>query len=320
MTPIFLLSLPRSGSTLLQRKLMGHREIASTDEPWILLPLLLASQPGMIAGVHDQTVLSRALEDFCGGLPGQQGDWDAAVRDFATGLYSRATGPEKTYFLDKTPRYALVAEDLIRCFPDARFIILWRDPLSVVRSMNDTWGGGRWAAHRQEVDLYAGVDGLLRASDLLGDRCFRLKYEDLVEYPDTLLDSLFAWLGLEPGPLAAQENSPELSGRMGDPKRFGDHGKVRRRSPHWRDTALNPARRRWMRKYLNWLGPCRLEPMGYSHAEMLQGLSQAPLTLRGLPQDFLSILFAPLYAFFDYPIRKEKLRKALRGEKIFVLK
>ncbi|MBT8101022.1 MAG: sulfotransferase, partial [Gammaproteobacteria bacterium] len=37
--PVFLLSLPRSGSTLLQRMLMTHPAISSVPEPWLLLPI-----------------------------------------------------------------------------------------------------------------------------------------------------------------------------------------------------------------------------------------------------------------------------------------
>ena len=37
-SPIFLFSLPRSGSTLLQRVLMSHKDIASVAEPWLMLP------------------------------------------------------------------------------------------------------------------------------------------------------------------------------------------------------------------------------------------------------------------------------------------
>jgi hypothetical protein len=42
-TPLFLLSLPRSGSTLAQRILAAHAGIATTSEPWILLPYLYAN-------------------------------------------------------------------------------------------------------------------------------------------------------------------------------------------------------------------------------------------------------------------------------------
>jgi hypothetical protein len=42
-TPIFLLLLPCSGSTLAQRILAAHEGIATTSEPWILLPYLYAN-------------------------------------------------------------------------------------------------------------------------------------------------------------------------------------------------------------------------------------------------------------------------------------
>lgn len=41
-TPLFLFSLPRSGSTLAQRMLAAHPAVATVTEPWILLPFLYA--------------------------------------------------------------------------------------------------------------------------------------------------------------------------------------------------------------------------------------------------------------------------------------
>ncbi|MFV1990599.1 MAG: sulfotransferase, partial [Acidimicrobiales bacterium] len=40
--PAFLLSLPRSGSTLLQRLLGAHSMVATVAEPWLLIPPLYA--------------------------------------------------------------------------------------------------------------------------------------------------------------------------------------------------------------------------------------------------------------------------------------
>ena len=39
MKPIFLLSLPRSGSTLLHRMLASHPQVATLPEPWVPMPL-----------------------------------------------------------------------------------------------------------------------------------------------------------------------------------------------------------------------------------------------------------------------------------------
>ena len=56
--PVFILSLPRAGSTLLQRMLNVHPEIASTVEPWILLPFLSSlREGGYVSGVGHATML-----------------------------------------------------------------------------------------------------------------------------------------------------------------------------------------------------------------------------------------------------------------------
>ena len=316
MTPVFLLSLPRSGSTLLQRKLMEHRDIASADEPWILLPLLLARHRDAGAGIHQQGVMVRALEDFERQLPARRDDWDAAVRAFAETLYARSAPDGARYFLDKTPRYALFAPDLVRTFPQARFILLWRDPLAIVQSMNESFFGGAWGLHHHEVDLYRGLEGLVAAQRQLGSRAHVLRYEDLVQDPEGSLAALFGWLGLDPAGVDAAPVT--LRGRMGDPRRHGDDGRVRVRSRDWRETPLTAPRRRWLRRYLDWIGAERLALMGHDLGSMQADLARVPSTRRGLARDAFRILLAPAFAFFDYPLRKRKARQARTGERLFV--
>ena len=41
--PLFLLSLPRSGSTLVQRVLARSPQIATASETWLLMPFLAAT-------------------------------------------------------------------------------------------------------------------------------------------------------------------------------------------------------------------------------------------------------------------------------------
>ena len=43
-TPIFIFSLPRSGSTLLQKIIASSNEVSTSSEPWILLPLLYSQK------------------------------------------------------------------------------------------------------------------------------------------------------------------------------------------------------------------------------------------------------------------------------------
>src|SRR5688500_15750036 len=63
-TPLFLLSLPRSGSTLAQRILAAHEAIATASEPWILLPYLYTLRERGAYAEYNHRVLVRAVEDF----------------------------------------------------------------------------------------------------------------------------------------------------------------------------------------------------------------------------------------------------------------
>src|SRR5665213_3086127 len=48
--PIFIFSISRSGSTLLQRVLAAHPEVATVSEPWLLLPFVYSMRTeGVIA-------------------------------------------------------------------------------------------------------------------------------------------------------------------------------------------------------------------------------------------------------------------------------
>ena len=44
--PIFIFSITRSGSTLLQRVIAAHEGVATVSEPWVLLPYLYTLREG----------------------------------------------------------------------------------------------------------------------------------------------------------------------------------------------------------------------------------------------------------------------------------
>lgn len=305
--PVFLLSPPRSGSTLLQRMLSTHECIATTPEPWLLLPLFQAFKPDTTLAEHDQTLLARALAGFTQTLPHGQRDMDTAIRDFATGLYARASHGER-YFLDKTPRYALVIEDLIRCFPDAKFIFLFRDPVAITQSINNTWSGGNWGLFRHYIDLYDGVENLSRAAHNLGPRGHVLTFESLLKDPATEINRIYKYLGLQ-APHSAP-TAPPLLGAMGDPTQASTIGT---HAADWRQTPLTLARRRWLRRYLRHLGPEVLTTMGYSQQSLLADLARCPRTLHGLPSDLARMGYGALYRQLSLPLWKAKRRRAKNG-------
>src|SRR5689334_9524712 len=112
--PLFILSLPRSGSTLLQRVLAADKQIASVAEPWVLLPFVYALREQGSSAEYGHSLACMALKDFFLELPNGRQDFLSAIGSAMRELYWKATeAKEARYFLDKTPRYALIADEII---------------------------------------------------------------------------------------------------------------------------------------------------------------------------------------------------------------
>lgn len=285
-TPLFLFSVPRSGSTMVQRVLAAHPEVATSPEPWVLLPLLYALRREGIYAEYNHGYAAAALEDFCRDLPDGSGDYLAELRAFALRLYSKAAGGEARYFLDKTPRYHLVVEDIMRLFPEGKFVFLWRDPLAVVASVMRTWGRGRWNLHFREVDLFDGLSNLISAYEKHSDEAYAVRYEDLVRYPEEWR-RLFGYLDLafDPGVLSRFADV-RLGGRMGDPTRAAGYQEISAEPLHkWKSTPANPIRKAWLRGYLRWLGRERLAVMHYGLDSLLSELDTIPNTSNMIAPD-----------------------------------
>ncbi|HET7172365.1 MAG TPA: sulfotransferase [Gaiellales bacterium] len=272
--PLFVLSLPRSGSTLLQRMLATHPEVATSSEPWILLPQLYALRPYDAQAEYGHRTAARALHDFCDVLPGGRAAYLEEVRRTVLALYEQAAGGA-TWFVDKTPRYHLVVDEIMELFPGARFVFLWRHPLAVAASVVDSFGRGHWNIDRYGVDLYGGLDRLVAAQARNDPRARSIRYEDLVADPEGVTAGIFEFLDLPPaGDTATRFTEVDLAGRMGDRTGRKRYDTVTEESvSRWRETMRNPLRKRWCAGYLRFVGPDRMGAMGYDAAEIEHELS-----------------------------------------------
>lgn len=279
--PLFLLSLPRSGSTLVQRVLATHPEVATAAEPWVALPQLYATLGRGVYAEYGYGPATRAIREFADALPGGRDAYDDEVRAFLLRVYGLAGGGA-TYFLDKTPRYHLVAGELLTLMPDAKAVVLWRNPLAVVASIVETWAGGRWTFGRWNVDLHEGLDHLVRASAEHAARIHAVRFEDLVEQPGATWPDVFAYLGIayDPEVLSAFSET-RLDARMGDPSGSRAYDRLSTEPlTKWKRTFSNSYRKAWGRRYLQWIGPERLAAMGYDQEQLLDELAAVPATPR----------------------------------------
>jgi hypothetical protein len=273
--PVFIFSAPRSGSTLLQRVLAAHSLVSTASEPWLLLPLLsplYRDLPG--PGARDRMV-HEALEDFIAELPHRRQDYREAVREFAQGLYDRLADGETTCFVDKTPLYHLIVDEIIATFPDARFVFLFRNPLSVIASCVELFDAGRWEVSRYHMALFQSVADLVPSAVRYAGESFTARFEDLVTGDERHWRPLAEYLELPWEPQMLEHfSSVGLRGRKGDPTGVERYGALSLEPlEKWRATVCNPVRRAWCARYLRWIGRERLEVMGYSFDDLQRQLA-----------------------------------------------
>ena len=221
MSLIFVISPPRAGSTLLQRMMGAHREILTHPEPHLITPI---AHLGVYANVdkapYDHINAAEATKAFIEDLPGGEQDYLDALRAYTDTLYGRMLSTsDSSYFLDKTPANALVLPFLQRLYPDAKYVVLTRHPLAVFSSYANSFFNGDWqGAHDFNPIVERYVPAMARFLRERPVPLLHLAYEDVVTEPESQLERIFAFLGLEHDPEAVEygKASPMKKG-LGDP-------------------------------------------------------------------------------------------------------
>ena len=266
---IFLISLPRSGSTLLQRILGGHASIHTTAEPWVMLHPLHAFKTNKIKSVFDENLAAAATQDFLSTIPENMELYFQAVRAYGLTLYNRALEISgKELFLDKTPRYYSIIPELSQTFPNSRFIILLRNPLAVMSSVLQTWFRNDpqiLSTTANQRDLIDGPRLLLDGITMLENKAHVVHYEQLVSEPEMVIRSLCDYLEI-----SYSDEMLDYGNREAPRGRFGDNvGINRHKKPvsdsinSWRKNLTSPTLRQYAVDYLHRLGHDTVARMGY---------------------------------------------------------
>jgi len=309
--PIFIFSLPRSGSTLLQRILASHNDITTTAEPWVLLPYLYTLKKSGVYAEYGHHLLADALQDFCAEMPNGIDDYLHELRAFMMNLYSKASQKNTPYFLDKTPRYHLISEEIMHLFPDAKFILLWRNPLAIIASMIETWGDKKWNLFHYKVDLYDGMRNLTDIQTRFSNRLIIIRYEDLLSNSESEVKNICAALNIKYSPaLLDSFANVKLKGSYADPTGQKKYNSLSLEPiEKWKETINNPWRKAWCKRYLKWLGYERLERMGYSLDDLLAELETAPIAMKGTFSDLLLAIYGTIYCTVEPNTLRDKIRK-----------
>lgn len=268
---IFMISLPRSGSTMLQKILGGHSEIYTRSEPWLMLHPLHALKSKHVQTRYNASLAEAGVRDFISSLPEDgEGFYYQRLRECYLSMYEpylQSSG--KSRFLDKTPRYYEIFDELQRTFPNAKFIILYRNPLAVLASMLNTWVKGRFEILKNyKGDLEEGVEFLSRDfSDYPNTYCIR--YEELLGNPEEQVRSLFHFLQLDFEPECIHYGkSPVEQWLYGDPKTVYEKSSPdAAHADGWLNQLSSPESYKLISDYLQQLGRSRFDKLGYDFGQ-----------------------------------------------------
>jgi tetratricopeptide (TPR) repeat protein len=184
-TPLFVVGLPRTGTTLTERILSSHSLVESADETFFLqIAIRRASGVQSRADMNPRMIAAAARQDI-----------GTIARDYLDAVSYRLG--DKPLFIDKYPFNFLYLGFIVRAFPGARVVHLRRHPMDACFAMYKQ-SFFRFAYTLDDLArYYAGYDRLSRYwREHLGERLIELEYESLVADPDRQIRGLLERLGL----------------------------------------------------------------------------------------------------------------------------
>lgn len=302
--PIFVVSMPRAGSTLLQRLLMGHSSIDSCGEPWLALPLvyMLRGQGAFADYGHESSV--RSIQEFVSKLPSGDEDFYRISADYLRELYTARSADDAVYFVDKTPRYYKILPELRRMFPDACRLILLRNPLGVFGSMINFVNGDLRYMPMWKSDWVEGHKMLSEAVSSV-EPSYLIRFESLVSDPQGELKKVLDRLNLSYESAIVDDVAGQQLSR-GDPTGVKRYKQVDKKPLEtWKEVINTPTKKRLAIRWINALTEDHWRLMGYSREETLDNLARhRPSNGWSLRESF-SLLVGRIYFYSGLHILKK---------------
>jgi tetratricopeptide (TPR) repeat protein len=248
--PIFIVGLPRSGSTLIEQILASHSQVEGTQELPEIQHIVRELEggdpdpddpryPGVLGGLTPEEFRrlgERYMKDT--------GVYRGAARDTTQPVAPRAEAPPP-FFIDKMPNNFRHVGLIHLILPNAKIIDARREPLACCCSnLKQLFASGQEFTYGIETvaRYYLTYLDLMRHWDaVLPGKVLRLQYEDLVEDLEGHVRRILTFCGLEFEPACLEFHKTERSIRTASSEQV--------RQPLFRD-GLD----QW-RHYEPWLGP-----------------------------------------------------------------
>ena len=200
--PLFVVGMWRSGTSLLYALLNQHPEIGLMYESDLALlgPLFFIPRKtawwASKADAWNQALTRHKID--VSAIPENISDLPSAFRAVAE-QYAQQKGA--TIWGCKSPSYYDCMNMLADYYPEARFIVIWRDPADVLRSIIRASRKASWFA-RPGTHLRAllGYRRMKQEADQLerrGASMYQLHYDELVRDPKSTLTAICDFIGVQ---------------------------------------------------------------------------------------------------------------------------
>jgi O-antigen/teichoic acid export membrane protein len=210
--PIFIVGPSRSGTTLLSRMLDAHTSLAIFPETWCYVVLdrlgcyedfknrwqyILFLNQVWDALRQYKDEAARVLAEEAAKRPSYSGPVRPVLQSFGR-AYAAARGA--TQWGEKTPGHVLWLPQIRSLFPEAKILVCLRDPLDVVASYDERWGGGRAETEylmRASAQVRHYLHRLLQEPAFPVDQILTVRYESLTTYPQEVLQEICQFLEIQ---------------------------------------------------------------------------------------------------------------------------
>ena len=230
--PLFVVGIWRSGTSLLYALLNQHPQIGLMYEADFLTLNPVFQWPGNAAQWTARfegwnTSLSRHGIDpdsVPAGISNLAAASEAVYKSYAGKKGASVWGEKSPNYYDSLTRVA-------HCFPEAKFIVIWRDPASLCRSIQraaqrSPWFAKKGVTHRALI----GCEKLKRECERLsrrGAQLHEISYQDLTSQPQKVMEGICQFLELPFDPrMAGLDDADRTAIYEGDHHTLVKGGKI----------------------------------------------------------------------------------------------
>lgn len=207
---LFLLGLPRSGTTLLMQLLNNHSKMFLTSE--LQFTPYLVRKHSDYGDLSIQQNFNKMYEDLSGSYYVLKRKAAGKTILSATEWYSRCETYDLTTVLrefirfemegagenivlgDKSPNYLYDLQPILAAFPEAKFIHVVRDARESAYSAQNAWKKNIFRYAQRWNDALRVLNDQLDAGS---DRILEVKYEDLIREPEQMMRQLSEFIGVD---------------------------------------------------------------------------------------------------------------------------